>query len=438
MSSLIPYNRYFFLIICIFFLSGCSRKEEQVLPSGYENAPSTQTLTIPVGPNTFSIQAVVRNDRDGSLHFEDGAGNSLQETGFKVNSNFTDQAKWLDLVNIYLSLDEKLFDVLEQRVFDHTTHEMVTMNQQSAAGFDIPLPSVVQIRSCFQTLPDTVDLWMRAHSYHKDYPVYKLPPQEGSSVVIVDGKITIDEVQKGSVSYKMTRGNIQWGQSEGDESVACTVVFDFNGEWTGDRYQICAVSQNGNKVFPDVPHFIDFNEMGPTQVINFEIPYTLIDHFEIRPFGGRHRFYFEGLRLPKISPASLNPPPPVEFLVDGKEISKTSLDLYPIRVSLHSMKGEWPLGVIGKYMNTYVRMAPEPKGDVETTTSLIYSVDGLSVPACIFSYYDSQNRELDIQSTSHGSLISSYAASISQTAGFEVFPIPLNKIHRVKLEFALQ
>ena len=40
----------------------------------YENARIADDLSIRVGPNTFSVVSVVRNDRDGSLHWEDGRG----------------------------------------------------------------------------------------------------------------------------------------------------------------------------------------------------------------------------------------------------------------------------------------------------------------------------------------------------------------------------
>ncbi len=428
----------FFLLSIIHFSNALNPEN---LPRIYEKAPSTQDLKMELGPNTLGIQAIVRNDRGGSLHFEDGAGNPFQELGFKVNSNFVKQAPWLDLANIYLNLDDSLFDVIELRIFDHATRELLFSKDDAITGFGMAYPSVVQIRSAYAPLPDVIDIWMRLHSYREDDPVYRLPAEQGSEVSISQGSLSIREVKKGFHSYSMSDGTIKWGDST-DENIQTTVVLDFNGKWVDGRYQVCAVGKNGNKYFPGTPHFIDFNRMEFTQVINFPIQYEQLQFIEVRPYGGRHRFFFDGVKLPTISGESLSPPATVTFPINGKETKQTSLELDPIRITLQTLKGDRAHGSSTTYNKTHVKIEEAGK-DMDSKTTIIYTIGGLSVPSCKLNYEPikevlrKNSPNLDPSEWLQQHIARSTSANaVGETSGFEVMPFPLNTLQTINLKIA--
>src|SRR4051794_7057557 len=61
----------------------------------YEEAQPSGDLTIRVGQARLSVQAVARNDRDGSLSFEDGRGHAIGGAGLKLEGAITKQASGL-------------------------------------------------------------------------------------------------------------------------------------------------------------------------------------------------------------------------------------------------------------------------------------------------------------------------------------------------------
>src|SRR5438477_219672 len=65
----------------------------------YEEAQASRDLMIRVGQERLAVQAVARNDRDGSLSIEDGRGRAISGAGLELELEdaAVRQSSWLDL-----------------------------------------------------------------------------------------------------------------------------------------------------------------------------------------------------------------------------------------------------------------------------------------------------------------------------------------------------
>ncbi|MCY2926213.1 MAG: M56 family metallopeptidase, partial [Planctomycetota bacterium] len=276
----------------------------------FEYGPSSgEGLTLKVGPNTFSLRAVARRLDAGPVRAEDGRGRSVSMKGlawpvFPVHRR-ADQPT--DAVAFYLEPDVSRFDIIEPRVFDHLSREI--LNGKAGIQISAGVDGVISIQSTGGALPDRVDLWLRAHSYAQDNLPVILAASEGAAVQLGKSRIKLAAL-RGDVTG-VTKVNYQPGHTahsgydilwqtnpSGARNDEFFVVFEQSGTWDLGQYQVCAVDKNGFKHFAGSPHYIDFTKNGGPEIIVFRIPLANLDHFEWRPFGGRHRFFFDGVRLP--------------------------------------------------------------------------------------------------------------------------------------------
>ena len=100
----------------------------------------------PRGRTKLAVQAVARNDRDGSLSLEDGRGRAISGAGLKLEDAIMRQSSWLDLADIVLGPDTSRFDVIELRIFEHPTRRLLANLAGKVVGFEMVSPSVVQLR----------------------------------------------------------------------------------------------------------------------------------------------------------------------------------------------------------------------------------------------------------------------------------------------------
>jgi hypothetical protein len=291
-----------------------AQEKDATLPSGYEKAPlSGPDLSIKIGPNRFAVEAVARNEQDGSLLYEDGKGKVVRAQDHRPPTDALAQALGKDVVLVQMPSGIN-FDVIESRVFDHETRELLWDGGPASVVADRVGDSWMRLTRSGGRMPDSIDLWFRADSYpEKDQPLI-LKGAVGEKLAIGPSTITVREIRDGAVSVgkwdysDLTKPpKLQWLEDNiYRKGEACTVVFDETGQWPHGRYQVCAVDKRGRKHFDD-PHFMDFARNGPTQVIFYHsLPISQLDHFEWRPFGGRHVFCLDGIRLPKV--AQLNVP----------------------------------------------------------------------------------------------------------------------------------
>ncbi len=376
----------------------------------YEKAKGDSDLDTKVGPTRFKVVAAARYDRTGRLTLEDGRGNESKNVQV-VTRDVANQAPWMDVADIFLSPDPNLFDVLELRIFDHKTRQLLRPDANTAVGYEINR-GVVNLRSVGRPLPDTIDLWMRILHNPKNSPLWKINAAKGASTKLDNGSLLFREVRdgrwsysiSGQASYTLPDGNtvslpqMQWTKKHDPQDKVCTAVFDFlnvkQGWFSGkEKYQIAAVAKDGTRYVPDTPHFIGIVS-GTVQIIEFDLPAAEISRFEIRPFHGRDRFYFKGLKLPAATDEPLAPPPFVTIDTGGKETDTTSSALSPATLRVQVLKGKRATGTAGRANTGWVKLAAPPYENTDSMTTIIYKLTGLSAKRLSPTCYDAHGRPI--------------------------------------------
>ena len=394
------------------------------LPPAYEKAEGCDDLKAKIGPNEFAIRYILRNDREGALHplvIRPIAG---RRGAWEPEDQQIARVPWMDLVNIHYASAPGSHDVIELRVFDHATRALLGSSSRAGGiGYGLIRPGVIQLRSTVQKLPDTVDIWMRVNSYEPGDSVLRLAPKPEATVAIGGGTLTLRDIRDGMFGF---RNGFQ--PPARDVGHVTSAAFAFEGTWNVGRYQICAVGKDGAKSFPSAPHFIDFSHMASPEVVYFNLPLDEIDHFEIRLFGGRHRFFFEGVQLPKTSETPLASPPPVTFRVDGREGRWATEALAPLRIELQVLPGAYNEGSSAGDGGPRIRWNERVAGS-ENKTTIAYRVEGLVPDAIVVRVLDRAGNPLEKDQNRGGAS----ASSNSIMVGSRLLHAPLAEVGGVVL-----
>lgn len=328
--------------------------------SQYEKAPIFYGTTATIGPNQIRILSVARNDRDGGLRIENGRGLKIDA---KVPNQkvLADCGGWLDAAQIDLAPGSDLVDIIEIRIFDHKTRELLHL-AHPRCGFRLVKPNVIQLYGLGAGLPKQIDLWLRVHSYDADDPVYKLPPKKGASVKWQAGSgtttVTINEIQKGYQGWSSADGFFPVG---GQYHADCAIEVGWDGSNEILKYQVAAVTKEGNKLLDS--RFLSYVSTGKSPV-EFHCPLDQVDHIEMRPFGGGHRFFFDGLTLPSTvgtAKTRFDDPPTVAIQVGGKlSVSTPLAEFAPLDIRLMLADGLLFRGSTAG--QNYLQLLPHPMG----------------------------------------------------------------------------
>lgn len=394
----------------------------------YEKAPGVRNNSIVVGPNRIEIDYLARNDRDANVQHEDGFGASVTTTSPHAQ-RLRDVGPWLDMVEIALAPGAKFVDVIEFRPFNHETRELLFADD--GYGWKVKSPNVIQLYGIKQPLPGVLDLWFRVQSYPSQAKVYRLPAVVGSECKFPRGTVMLDDLRAG----RWSSTDCQLQQPTEVDAPTVTAVISWSLLPDGADYQITAVSSDGRRTHTDSIHYFSFRSgLRSKEVVNFNVPFAEIDHFEIQPFGGRHTFFFDGMTLPKISSTSFAPTPVVALEVDGQEVERGIPDFDPIRVMVATHHGDWSTGVNAGGGQAW--LTPRAGGPLRPDESftLSYQVFGHSaLPS--FRFFDvTTNRplaapELKIRGSSHADIPSAAAGDFK-------YDIPLDRIKSIEVQLA--
>ncbi len=405
------------------------------LPSLYEKARGAGDLKIGVQGETFKVNTVVRWGSDGAARYEDGRGNTPPVLGYP-EPDYSSQARWMDIANVQLSPPDERYDLVELRVFDHATRELLQPDDGTAVGFDCSR-SLVGLRSIGRRLPDSVDVWFRLVMRPAGGHVWSLPANPGATVALGSDTVTLHELHAGRGSYGMTEigggpEDIAWTGFDEDEHFT-TVVFGWRGRsvrarsGSNSRYQICAITTDGRRVVPDYPHFVAAG-LGATQVYDLPVSPNELARIEFRPFTGREVFYFEDVRLPDVGDTPLEAPPACTFAVGGRGGTLTSDDWAPVRVRLTMEKGRTAHGVSGGALGRVMRRQGPPP-DANSAATAVYEVNGLSVRGLEVEMLDADGDLL----LREGNRSRGTAWGSSYTVGYNSLGVPLSQIATVRM-----
>lgn len=390
----------------------------------YEKAPGTRRGWIDVGPNRIRLRLIARNDRDGSIHYDDQRSTSAKLLTQR-EKDLASPAAWLDVVQIELDPGHDQVDVIEVRIFDHETRELLPQLHR-AYGWQTIAPNIVQIYGLGKSLPDKLDIWFRAHSYAAGDPIVKLATSPGSTCDLPGGTLTLHDIRAG---FHPFNGHDLHGKAEREEVSVATVI-NWAGKWEADRYQIAAVSADGAKRHTDVPHFLNFTgNTGVRQPIYFEAPLSELDHFELRRFGGRERFFFEAVELPKTSTQPFTKPPSARVKIAGKETEADLTEFDPLHLRIAARRGEWATGTAASGLWAAVTPADEVTNQDKAFTFTYHGV-GVGNLALKVRFLDAETEKVVEESDlPRGATGAGSGSAVS--AGYIEYWMPLDRIDSV-------
>ena len=305
-------------------------------PPGYEQGvvKSRPDLSVNVGQLKTQLGFIARREADGATRVENGLGAPLQ-----VPLTWPQQAPAAGS-ELQVSLGGGGYDIVEIRVFDHATRKLLHDSAWEKAPVKNSEFTAKQwgrrsslLLTTKKDWPKQLDLWLRIVEHAEGLNVKDRWVMRAASPLTRDGStITMAEAHPGTRNYKLHHptGRIEWLPGVPDDAESkCTVVFKNSGNPLRRRLYVVAVDKNGNQHVPDDPHFIDFEQQGATHIQYFDLPFEAIEHFEWRPFGERHKFYFAGVRVPRAADAPADSPTDVDSLKNlDVTLHETSLPLF--------------------------------------------------------------------------------------------------------------
>ena len=170
----------------------------------YEKAVGTRQNWFDVGPNRVRLAFIARNDRDGTLHVEDGDHHAASKSTVPYAATISAAAPWLDVAEIRLAPDPDQIDLIDARIFETKTRKLIS-EIDPAFGWRITDRNVVQLYGLGKPLPERLDVWFRLNSYPADSPVVKLQPNAGASCSLADTTFTLQEIRSGEWGFSRTK-----------------------------------------------------------------------------------------------------------------------------------------------------------------------------------------------------------------------------------------
>jgi len=394
----------------------------------YERAPSTRRLSIRIGPNTIRIKRIVRNRRDGSLSVETGHGAMLTEGKVANKQPIIQAAPWLDVVQIELEPGPELLDILEVRIFDHKTRTILG-DIHPNFGWQVLRPNLLQLYGIGKELPNKLDIWLRLQSYDAKDQVTRLEPTIGASCALPGGVLTLKDIRRGYSQIDLLQGCFVGKKYDELEDLA-SAILSWQGTQRGVSYQVEAVLDSGEKHRPTLQLLHPDSRKFEAVIFHGLTTNEKIDHFELRPFGGRHRFFFEGVQLPRSNGKAFVKPPVALLKIEGKEIVTEIPEFAPLTAKLSTHRGDWALGTDGR--GRYVMQKPGGVTAVEEEFTLVYHMRGLGDVPWQFRFRDSITGKLNSESEASPHM-TARSSGLTSRAGHKSFRTPLKQIEAIEV-----
>lgn len=391
----------------------------------YEKAPSTRSGSIEVGPNRIEIEYIARNDRDVSIHYEDGFSSPVTSQSAD-EAQFKQVGPWLDVVEFVLAPSPGEIDLVEFRIFNHDTRD--PLNQTDGYGWRLKSPNVVQVYGIGKKLPPQVDLWFRLHSREAGTATHRLEPKRGATCQLPETVVTLDDIRAGS--WKSVDNKLE--QPADLRSANTTLAISWSEPTTSATYDLIAVSKRGQRARSD-----DYlaTQITPNRPLfsteSLFMPLDQIDHLELTPHVDRSVFFFDGLTLPSASETPFAPPPVAVVRVDGQPTTQEVQDFLPIEMNVALLDGEWNHNVTSNGDLGWAIPNPDGPRDVGSALTLTYQTQGINLRPQ-FEYLDSDtNQPIPYADLHHSSSGSSGGNNFA--AGDETLRIPLKRIKEVTI-----
>lgn len=387
----------------------------------YEKAPYSRRLHYRVGPNRLRITSVARTDRDGAVNVEDGAGRE-SKSSVPFRNVIAASGAWLDTAQITMSSTPGLIEPLHVRVFDHETRELLAKDHPQS-GWRMVDADTLQIYRLGAKLPEAIDLWFRLHSYDAREQPVTLAAVIGASCQLDGVTVALNDIKEGFSSYGPDQGLV--GAPSNHD---CSLVVQVTGPaGTDTKLQLTAVAKDGERVpMHGAPMYL--HPRSGIEVLHMAMNLHRLDHFEVRRFGGREKFFFDGIRLPKTSSAAFQPPPTVTTRWAEGDSKQVLADFSPLHVQLGRRAGHWANGTGGNDSGIYVLADPNGPRNVETETTVTYKVMGLSSLKISVESAEGDQPWTALPSGDGGS-----SSNQQSQTGYQVYSIPAERLRQMRV-----
>ncbi|HEX5470820.1 MAG TPA: hypothetical protein VFW73_02985 [Lacipirellulaceae bacterium] len=391
----------------------------------YEKAEGTRRSWMDVGPNRVRLAVIARNDRDGTLHVEDGQQHAVAQSQIPDSGTIAKAGPWLDVAEVRLAPGPEQIGIIDVRIFDHKTRQLIS-DLRPAYGWRVMDRNAVQLYGLGTALPNLVDIWFRLNSYPPNFLLAKLSKNAGATCTLGGADFKLQDIQRGNCGYSFPKGLFTLPGPDQDNGTS--VLLSLHGGNFDWRYQIAAVSHTGKVVYTDVPAFLQPQKQRQLEFIRFDIDFKDLDHFEIRRYGGRHKFFFDAVELPKISTRSFAKPPTAKVLVNGHEIERNLNEFAPLEFTVATFRGtEFTGSTASEWRSILIHSTTMPN-DTDKRLTVAKWTRGLSPQLWDFRYLSVKNHALMLQSRSRA-----FGGNAHGGAAFETFAAPLEQLGELKV-----
>jgi hypothetical protein len=393
----------------------------------YEKADGTRRSWFDVGPNRVRLATIARNDRDGTLHVEDGDHRATTDRRVSDAATIANPGSWLDVAEIRLAPGPENIDLIDVRIFDTKTRALIS-EIDPAYGWRITDRNVVQLYGLKKPLPERLDVWLRLNSYGGDSPMVELPPTAGASCNLAGATFTLNEIRDGRWGFRGTKFVGAPSEVGGAISILLATQSTFR---QGDRDQIVAVSHSGEMYYTNASHFLRPQQPSLVEPICFEIALKDLDHFEIRSFGGRNRFFFEDVELPKISKLPFSSPPIAKVKIGGEAVEQDLAAFAPLEIKLATFPGAEFGGIAANERRTTLMRPGFSQGDPKKELTVAYWTQGLNPFLLYFQCLDAKTSKPPTRTTP-----TSIGGSSQHGGGYATLSWPLEQLDEVDVSLS--
>ena len=196
------------------------------------------------------------------------------------------------------------FEVTQFRLFDSAMREYLHGSALQRPGYHkkdffierVGATEVIRMKETGGTLPEKIDIWMRLIE-HRPGRTHVLDDKIGASASVGTSRIVLvslfDGVMDGGTGPS---GDMVWDAATlHDEGGRTTVELHNQGVPLQGNYAVVAVTAQGQR---HAQYFGDFSKVGREPLI-MKVPRKQIDHLELVPVRTDHKFFFNGVAVPR-------------------------------------------------------------------------------------------------------------------------------------------
>lgn len=206
------------------------------------------------------------------------------------------------------------YEIVEIRLFDHATRELIHDSAWQYPGEHtkdffverIGSGNWLRLNETGGVFPDRLDVWLRLATERGGH-TFVLTANTGASASHDGGELVVTALLAGRMNERSdSTGEMQWDLATAhDQNRELTVNIENRGNRLDGRYHLVAVEKDGSRHPMDHTHFWDFQRMGPHASFQMDVALDDLDHFELVPFKDRHKFFFNGLEVPRKESAGI-------------------------------------------------------------------------------------------------------------------------------------